>query len=338
MPHKAYIQTLSATPQLLNFRNAFVKKRYVFLPGAEMIRVLSGLGAKQRDIKMLQNACSNLPRDPTLPFRRAQMGRFLFDQSSPGTPVFRRGEHQPWVLSGAEDFVRHDSGKVRHFNEVTESLHSNTAFQALLAFKFFMMQGAGNNFAHRPSLDYSANTDICAAVPIRTTTTPKLVGEPALEGVHADGVDFTMTTFINGSNMTSTSAQTLLHTNEQKNATAHCDTLSQYHVAKYQHRDFLDTLLFLDHELKHSLSPVEPADATKDSHRDMIVFVTRKPCLEGDIRYSHDSLKDHPTMPLRVGIRPGLIPLNKEKAWDHAEIEQPAMPIVYEEEGFRARL
>lgn len=280
-----------------------------------MIRILSGLGAKNRDIDVLQNACLNLPKDPTLPFRRSQMCRFLFDQSSQPL-LLRRGEHQPWVLSTAEDFVRHDSGKVRHFEEVTKELQSNTALQALLAFKFFMMQGAGTNFARRPSLDYDANTSICTAVPIRTTTTPDLVGEPALEGVHADGVDFTMTTFINGSNMTETSAQTILHKNEQRNATAHCDTLPQYHVAKYQHRSFLDTLLFFDHELKHSLSPVEPADATKDSTRDMIVMVTRKPCFEGDIRYDHDSMKDHPTMPLRVGMGPGLQPLDDE-------IEQP---------------
>ncbi|TID26356.1 gb [Venturia nashicola] len=338
MPHKAYIQTLSAIPQLLNFRNAFVKQRYIFLPGVELIRILSGLGARHRDIKMLQNACSNLPKDPTLPFRRSQMSRFLFDQSSPETPVLRRGEHQPWILSGAEDFVRHDSGKVRHFDEAPETLQNNTAFQALLAFKFFMMQGTGTNFAHRSKLDYGANTDICTAVPIRTTTTPELIGEPALEGVHADGVDFTMTTFIKGSNMTETSAQTLLHTNEQKNATAHHNTLPKHHVAKYQHRNFLDTLLFLDHELKHSLSPVEPADGTKDSHRDMIVFVTRKPCLEGDIRYNHDSLKDHPTMPLSVGMRPGLIPLNKKIPWDHAEFEQPIMPLLNEKGGFRPQL
>lgn len=339
MPYKAYIQTLSATPQLLNIRNAFVKKRYIFLPGVETIRILSGLGARERDIKVLKNACSNLPKDPTLPFRRSQMSRFLFDQSSRQTPILRRGEHQPWVLSDAEDFVRHDSGKVRHFDEVPESLQSNTALQALLAFKFFMMQGIGNNLARRRSLDYSVHTDICTAVPIRTTTTPNLIGEPALEGVHADGGDFTMTTFIQGSNMTETSAQTLLHTNDQKNATAHCDSLPEYHVAKYQHRNFLDTLLFLDHEMKHSLSPVEPADATKDSHRDMIIFVTRKPCLRDDIRYTYDSLKDHPIMPLRVGMRPGLIPLNKkEKASNYAEIEQPIMPLVYEEKGFRARL
>ncbi|QDS71146.1 hypothetical protein FKW77_009955 [Venturia effusa] len=338
MPHKAYVQTLSAIPQLLNFRNAFVKKRYIFLPGAVMIKILSGLGARSHDIKVLQNACSSLPKDPTLPFRRAQMSRFLFDQSSPGTPVLRRGEHQAWVLSEAEDFVRHDSGQVRHFDEVPQSLQSNTALQALLAFKFFMIQGTGNNFARRPSLDYSANIDICTAVPIRTTTTPDLIGEPALEGVHADGVDFTMTTFIKGSNMTETSAQTLLHTNEQKNATVHCDTLPEHHIAKYQHRSFLDTLMFLDHELKHSLSPVEPADATKDSHRDMIVFVTRKPCLECDIRYNHDSLKDHPTMPLQVRLRPGLIPLIKEKSWDRLDVKRPTLPFAVEKEGFSVRL
>jgi len=309
MPHKAYLHALSTMPQLLIFRNAFIKKRYIFLPGVEMIRILSGLGAYKKDIDVLQHAC---------PFRRAQMSRFLFDQSTQ-PPTLRRGKHQPWVLSTAEDFVRHHSGQVRHFDEGTKELQDNTAFQALLAFKFFMMQETGNNFARWPSLDYDANTSICTAVPIRTTSTPDLVGEPALEGVHSDGVDFTMTTFNNASNMTENSAETLLHDKKQKNASAHCDTDPQFRVAKYQHHNFLDTVLFLDHELKHSLSPVESADASKDSTRDMIVFVARKPCLEGDIRWEFDSMKDHEEQPLRVGLRPGLRPLRdaveNEKTW-----------------------
>ena len=347
--HKAYLKSMELMPQLLSFRNAFVKKRYVFLPGAEMKTLLSGLGAKNSDIDLLQRACANLPSDPTLPFRRAQMGRWIFDQSNQ-PPTLRRGEHQPWVLSGAEDFVRHDAGQVRHFDEVPKDLNNNTALQALLAFKLFMMQGTGENFARRPSLNYSSPSSVCTAVPIRTTTTPSLVGEPALEGVHADGVDFTMTTFINAINVTKHSAKTLLHDNRQKNALAHCDTDPQFRVAEYQHRNYLDTLLFLDHELKHSLSPVEPADATKDAHRDMIVFVTRKPCLEGDIRYDFDSWKDHKEQPLSVTLGPGL-PVEadsvEDNRWDHARFEQQMLPLGFREEGtsfmtqrpeYRARL
>jgi hypothetical protein len=334
MPHKAYLRSLELMPQFLNFCNASVKKRFVFLPGKEMKTILSGLGAKTRDMDILQRAGSSLPPDPTLPFRRAQMGRWVFDQTNQ-PPTLRRGEHQPWVLSDAEDFVRHDSGQVRNFDEVPRDLNNNTALQALLAFKLFMMQGAGENYAHRPSLDYSSPKYVCTAVPIRTTTTATLVGEPALEGVHADGVDFTMTTFLNATNVTDNNAQTLLHDNRQKNALAHCDTDPKYRVAEYQHRNYLDTLLFFDHELKHSLSSVVPADKSKDAHRDMIVFVTRKPTLEGDIRFERDSLKDHKEQPLSITLGPGLpVEVNK---WNYPHISPSSLPSRLEEGRRRLR-
>ena len=36
---------------------------------------------------------------------------------------------------------------------------------------------------------------------IRTITSPKLVGEPALEGVHSDGVQYVMTMLTKSSNV-----------------------------------------------------------------------------------------------------------------------------------------
>ena len=59
--------------------------------------------------------------------------------------------------------------------------------------------------AQRPKLDYGNASWISTLFSIRTTTTPGLLGEPALEGVHSDGVDHTMTTFLGSANMNSPS-------------------------------------------------------------------------------------------------------------------------------------
>nr|WP_212995109.1 2OG-Fe dioxygenase family protein [Elizabethkingia argenteiflava] len=49
----------------------------------------------------------------------------------------------------------------------------------------------------RPFLDYQSEKWISTVFNLRTITTPILIGEPALEGVHTDGVDHTMTILLN---------------------------------------------------------------------------------------------------------------------------------------------
>ncbi|KAJ5889083.1 hypothetical protein N7495_009124 [Penicillium taxi] len=117
----------------------------------------------------------------------------------------------------------------------------------------------------------------CTLFNLRTVTNKDLVGEPALEGVHSDGVDFTMTTFLGSENMTSDSAVTFLHDMRAKNALRWDEVNPVHTMGSYQHRDFLDTLLFVDHERKHSLSPVHAVDPAWPATRDMLIFFTRKP-------------------------------------------------------------
>ncbi|OLL27553.1 hypothetical protein BTH42_32515 [Burkholderia sp. SRS-W-2-2016] len=49
---------------------------------------------------------------------------------------------------------------------------------------------------------------VSAVFNLRTVTTPDLLGEPALEGVHSDGVEHTMTTLLGHANMSPDSAET----------------------------------------------------------------------------------------------------------------------------------
>ncbi|MGW7595195.1 2OG-Fe dioxygenase family protein [Streptomyces rubiginosohelvolus] len=284
--------------EITEIRSTYIRDRFAFVPGAQLTRIVKGLGATDDDLKSLTTVSDGLKSDPTLPFRKTRTGRFGFD---PSATRVRRLEFQPFMLSMEDDFVRHDSGQVRNFDEIQNDLQLNTALQALLVFKFMVFEGV--TVTHRPKLDYDSDQWICTLLNVRTTTDGDMIGEPALEGVHSDGVDHTMTTYLGSENMTGDSAVTFLHDMREVNGTRWHDTDADLVRAKAQHRDFLDTCLIVDHESKHSVSTLYAADKSKPATRDLLAFLTRKPVAEGHHSYSFDSLEPHRELPMTVGLR-----------------------------------
>lgn len=283
----------SAIADVMDIRAEYIGTRWAFVDGARMVSLLGSLGATDEDFEQLKLVSDGLASDPTLPFRRTRNGRICLD---PRAGRGYRLEAQPFILSKEEDFVRHDSETLRKFDEVQNDLQRNTALQAMLAFKLMVIHGV--DIARRPRLDYGRAEWICTLFSIRTVTSPDLLGEPALEGVHSDGVDHTMTTFLSSRNMTGDSAETFLHDMKEVNGTRWNQTDPALVKGRAQHRDFLDTLLIVDHEYKHSVSPVHPIDPAASADRDMLIFFTRKPAEEGHVSFPYDSVVPHRTMPM----------------------------------------
>ncbi|GCE00807.1 2OG-Fe dioxygenase family protein [Embleya hyalina] len=262
-----------------------------------MAKLLIDMGAHEHDLEGIKQVSDGLSSDPTLAFRRTRNGRFCFDMEN---RCIYRMSAQPFVLTAEEDFVRHDSGVIRIFDEIEDDLQSNTALQALLIFKALVVDGVA--VAPRPYLDYSAAQWVCTLFSIRTVTVPELLGEPALEGVHSDGVDHTMTTLLGSRNMAPTSAVTFLHDPAETNGTPWDAVDPGLRLGSYQHRDFLDTVLIADHERKHSLSPVFAVREEEAATRDMAIFFTRRPAIAGHVSYPHDALVPHEKRPVSVRI------------------------------------
>lgn len=285
--------------EIKKIKKEYIQNRSTFIKGEHMAELLKGLGATGADLKTIIQVSDSLPDDPTLPFRKSKNGRFYFNIKN---GQIDRLEFQPFILSADEDFVRHDSGQVRKFAEIGNDLQLNSVLQALLRFKALMIQDV--NIAQRSKLDYDSSNWVCTVFNLRTVTTPDLVGEPALEGIHSDGVDHTMTTLLGSENMTSDSAITFLHDMREQNGTR-CDEVDpELVVGKYQHRRFLDTMLVVDHERKHSLSPVASADPHRVSTRDMLIFFTRKPTNKGHVSHLYDSLSRHTSLPMSIELMP----------------------------------
>ena len=95
-------------------------------------------------------------------------------------------------------FQRLDSGKLRFYGEVEDWLLKNTVYQAIVKFLAFFIYGVDT--INRKGLDPKRNLNMVTFF-IRTITSPKLVGEPALEGVHSDGVQYVMTMLTKSSNV-----------------------------------------------------------------------------------------------------------------------------------------
>ena len=295
---KAYdARYYSAVAKIMEIRQKYIEERCIFVEGETMIPLLQALGAKDEDFESIRHVSDHLGVDPTLPFRESKNGRFLFKMDD--NRVCRL-EPQLFALSTEEGFKRYDSGQTRRFDEVGNDLQLNTVFQALLVFKAMVFHGVET--ARRPSLDYARNNWICTLFNLRTITTPSLLGEPALEGVHSDGVDHTMTTYLDSRNMAPNSAVTFIHDMAETTGVPLDHTTTKLVRARSQHRHFLDTIVIVDHERKHSISPVYAIDKTKSATRDMLIFFTRKPAVKGHISEGIDSLNAHQVLPMEVPL------------------------------------
>ena len=277
--------------------------RNVWINGNEMSSILKNLfGATEEDLVALENSCDNMNHDPALKFRKmanCRLGLDLVDGTA------RRLERSPHILTANEGFKRHDSGKYRFFGEVQDWVVQNTAFQAIIKFKSFMMY----NVKTRPRKGCDPNAMFSQTIFFaRTISTPNIMGEPAAEGVHQDGVEFTMTTLLKSKNV---------DYENQKAAISHLFNLNQTIgvsineansdnvISEAQHRHFLDTLLFIDNEMSHAVSTCKMIDPTDVAFRDMLLLFSRRmaPRDSSFISAGFDSVKSHPLLPSAFALK-----------------------------------
>lgn len=262
-----------------------------------MVPILEGLGARKDDFESVQQISDLTGPDPTLDYRTVTYGRYCIDSE---TRSIQRLETQPYTLTVQEDYKRHDSGIPRMFDETPTVMQGNTVVQALMLFKALVFQGVP--VTPRNCLNYFSPAWICTMFNARTHTSQEngIFGEPALEGVHSDGSDHTMTVFLGSKNMRPDSAVTFMHANEETTGVQIWETNPTLIRARVHHQHFLDTLVFVDHDFKHSVTSVHQLDVTTPATRDMLVVFTRRPKVEGHVSGYADTMDLHSTAPLHL--------------------------------------
>lgn len=287
----------NALGRIMDLRKKYLANRHLYVTGEEMHDLLKPLGARDEDFERLRDVSNHLGKDPTLPYREIKQGRYVFDC---GDRSIYRTEKQPFILSTKEGFKRYDSDTYRSFPEIEDDLQQNTVLQALLLFKTFFFQDVES--AERPYQDYTSDKWVCTLFNVRTFTSDDTLGEPALEGVHSDGVDHTMVTLLGHDNMADESAITFVHDMRERSGIRIEETNGSLVRGVAQHWDFLDTILIVDNERFHSLTPVWRVDESRRSTRDVLIFFTRRPALEGHASYGVDSTVPHETLPMRIAL------------------------------------
>lgn len=277
---------------LATIRSEYEKNRFVFIEGTKMKEILRFFGASEADLFLIEQSGNSLSDDPTLPFRKSSNGRFLIDLANNKAS---RLKFQSFILSEEEGFKREDADKYRNFRGIQDTVQNNTAFQALIKFQAYMFNGM--KIKNLPNLEESNEKWVSTVFQLRTITTPEFIGEPAKEGVHHDGVEHIMTTLLYTKNISSDSAVSQVHSTNQETGARWDMVTPEFVIGRSQHKNFLDTLLIVDSELKHSVSPVNAFNPEKEAFRDIVLFCTRRPKSESHKSYGLDSLEPHDELP-----------------------------------------
>ncbi|TPX16308.1 uncharacterized protein E0L32_003957 [Thyridium curvatum] len=297
LEHRYDARFYESIAAIMALRKIYLQHRFIFVRGEDMSAILEGLGAKKADFTSVQEISDLTGPDPTLDYRSVTYGRYCID---PETRSIRRLETQPYTLTVQEDYKRHDSGVPRMFDETPTDMQGNTVVQALMLFKALIFHGVP--VSPRDRLDYASPAWICTMFNARTHTSKKngIFGEPALEGVHSDGSDHTMTVFLGSTNMRPDSAVTFMHDNEEVTGIKTEETNPTLIRGRVHHQHFLDTLMFVDHDFKHSVTSVHQLDPSHPATRDMLVVFTRRPKMEGHVSGYQDTMELHSTQPLHL--------------------------------------
>jgi hypothetical protein len=286
-----------AVAAVMALRETYLRERYIFVHGEDMIPILRGLGANDDDFEPFRRLGDLTSPDPTVNYRDITSGRYCVD---PETRSIQRLADQEYILTVEEDYKRHDSGVPRMFDETPADMQGNTVIHALMLFKALVYNGVA--VTPRDRLNYHTPKWICTLFNIRVTTAPErgVYGTPALEGVHSDGSDHTMTVFLDCNNMRPDSAVTYIHDNSETTGVQLWETNPALIRGRVQHRHFLDTLMFVDHDSKHCVTEVHQLDETRPTTRDMLIVFTRRPKLEGHVSGTMDNMTLHGTAPFHL--------------------------------------
>ncbi|KAE8380149.1 2OG-Fe dioxygenase-domain-containing protein [Aspergillus bertholletiae] len=300
LKHRYDASFYEAIATIMALRQTYIQDRFIFVKGEDMIPIIKGLGARDIDFELLKSISDQTGADPTLNYRAASFGRYCIDSEKRN---IRRPEQQPYTLTIQEDYKRHDSGMPRDFMETPADMQENAVVQALMVFKALVFQDV--SITPRDRLDYSSRSWVCMKFNGRVLTDSAggIFGEPGLEGVHSDGSDHTMSVLWGCDNMRPESAVTFLHDNRETTGASVSEVEPTLIKARVQHRHFLDTLVFVDHDYKHSVMSLRQLCPSLIARRDVLVAFTRRPKMESHISGYCDSIVLHLKSPMQIPLQ-----------------------------------
>ena len=170
--------------------------------------------------------------------------------AGPGGAV--RKPHQPHYQS--RDYNALNGGIARWFEPMLDDVADTAAFQSVLR----LCHALFNGLTPAPAWHVEVHQ-------FRIEARPGQAGQPTPEGMHQDGVDWVLVLMVGRVNIAS--GTTSIH------------GLDRRLLGSFTLEQPLDAALVDDHRVFHGVTPVQPLDAAKPAHRDVLVVTFRRETL-----------------------------------------------------------
>lgn len=179
-------------------------------------------------------------------YRRRRLANFF---AFPGEAGHRRGLHRPHFQASVHNTL--NGGVDRWFAPVEDAVARNPVCEGLL--------GLGREVADglHPRTPWFVEMH-----QFRVEAAPETPGLPTPEGVHHDGVDVVLIAMLARTNLSG--GETLVTDN------------AGVERARFTLDGMLDLAILDDHRVMHGVTPVEPADSSLPSSRDVLVLTWKR--------------------------------------------------------------
>jgi hypothetical protein len=238
---------MNVTSPAIALQAEIARQGFAMLPGARMAALL-GAGAAELDA--FAASWNRLEVDRFMAdggrYRRRRIANF---SARAGVPGHVRGEHRPHFQAVVHNKL--NGGVDRWFAPVEDAVAASAPVQGLLEV------GRGVADALKPGCDWFVEMH-----QFRIEAEAGIPGFPTPEGVHHDGVDVVLISMLARLNLAG--GETLITDDADRE------------LARFTLLDRLDTALLDDPRVKHGVTPIQPADPTLPSCRDVLVLTWRK--------------------------------------------------------------
>jgi hypothetical protein len=179
-------------------------------------------------------------------YRRRRLANFA---AIPGEPGHRRGLHRPHFQATVHNTL--NGGVNRWFAPVEDAIARNPACQGLLALGREVADGLHPGTAWFVEMHQ-----------FRVEARPGAPGLPTPEGVHHDGVDVVLIAMLARTNLAG--GETLVTDDAGRE------------LARFTLDGLLDLAVMDDRRVMHGVTPVEPAEPSRPSCRDVLVLTWKR--------------------------------------------------------------
>eukprot|EP00929_Paragymnodinium_shiwhaense_P027577 TRINITY_DN16163_c0_g1_i1.p1 TRINITY_DN16163_c0_g1~~TRINITY_DN16163_c0_g1_i1.p1 ORF type:complete len:862 (-),score=163.81 TRINITY_DN16163_c0_g1_i1:401-2986(-) len=258
------------------------EKKYGFIPGSEFEKILVHFGATKDgvDADKMKNVFEGLPPNPAMDYKFAAEACILA-RSGKDTMEVEKLPVMPFILYES-DMVHPDGiqGKPRKYEELPDKWAKGPFMKAYAKFSRALMDFEKDREVCNAEWDDQSTDVVIKQWPNRVVRrAADGVGESSPEGVHQDGCEVGMITFVDRANVER--ATNRVWSLKQPLGKYDEKTTNDNLIAEMELTNYLDTFVFMDRSVKHEATPFQPVRKDKDATRDVIVTMARRPMKNG---------------------------------------------------------